>query len=935
MMRRHPFSTYKGRSGLVAALVLMVPAIALYLLTAPWPDTPDGLFHLHRVRALAEALRLGVLYPRWFPDFAFGYGYPVLNFYAPLFYYPPALLHLAGLDVITAVRLTLAAFYALSGWAAYWLLRCWTRPVPALLGAILYLAFPYRLYDLFVRGALPEFAAFLWPPLIAWATMKWVTDVLPGADTNVTRDAAEDQGSRTRAFPGPLGAARAGRRFLRLRGQPANPKEGLRAASSPGRSAAIFRADTHVARGATADEKCSATPQELRYRAAIFRADAHVAAGATADKNRAEHPERRAVARSRRGGVVAGRPHPSTALRSAQDARDSTFRAGPLLLASLSWAGLILTHNLTALMTALTGMGVLASWVVGILLRRPRGDRIPSLLVPILGLGVPLALGALLSGPYALPALLEARWVGIGMAPETLGYTTHFASLGNLFDFSLVYRYPAAAQPTVPVPGYVVPLILIAGSMMFSPAARGYRTRLGTSIGSALGTSWLSTRSSAFLWDGLAPLLGKLQFPWRWQAITALAMAAVLALTLEIGCQWMTTRSRPARKTRTPGLAPERSPTGRLHARLRHPFSSAVASQTAWTSALIRPLAWGLGLALAVGLVSSAFGGLHTAPAQFSAANLTSEQMWDFDARHGQVGATWAGEFLPRWVTEQRWAIGRDPSTGAGILQSPQTVQTLRVLGQGYLGERLRYTASAPGQLVYHAFYYPAWRVEVDGQRQPTYPVGELGLLAVDIPAGEHEVVRRWGATPAMWAGRAAAALGWLTILGLFVAQGSRRWRNIGLWLAIAVLAAIGGSERLAREQTPSQIGANYGIVRLESALVTPARAGETAQVMLYWLVTGAPEPLTAFVHVLTPDGHMVAGHDAPLAGMYTPASRWRIGQLLPDCHPVPLPAGLSGGTYRVKAGVYRPGAADKPLTPVGANPADPRVELGVLEVRP
>ena len=47
--------------GLILLGLALVPALALYTLTAPWPDTPDGLFHLHRTRARAvqveEAVR--------------------------------------------------------------------------------------------------------------------------------------------------------------------------------------------------------------------------------------------------------------------------------------------------------------------------------------------------------------------------------------------------------------------------------------------------------------------------------------------------------------------------------------------------------------------------------------------------------------------------------------------------------------------------------------------------------------------------------------------------------------------------------------------------------------------------------------------------------------------------------------------------------------
>src|SRR5690606_28110499 len=128
--------------------------------------------HLQRIRALADALRQGVLYPRWFPDFSFGYGHPILHYYAPGFYYPPALLHLLGLDLINAGRVALALGYGLSGAAAYLALRTFTAPPAALVGSVMTLLFPYRLYDLWVRGALPEFAAFLWPPLLLYASIR-------------------------------------------------------------------------------------------------------------------------------------------------------------------------------------------------------------------------------------------------------------------------------------------------------------------------------------------------------------------------------------------------------------------------------------------------------------------------------------------------------------------------------------------------------------------------------------------------------------------------------------------------------------------------------------------------------------------------------------------------------------------------------------------
>lgn len=756
----------KGKRQLAGTAAVAVPAIILYLLTAPWPDTPDGLFHLHRVRALAEALRMGVFLPRWFPDFAFGYGYPVLNFYAPAFYYPPALLHLAGLDVITAVRAALAAFYALSGWATYTLLRRWIRPGPAALGALLYLAYPYRLYDLFVRGALPEFAAFLWPPFIAWTTIRWINAV--------------------------------------------------------------------------------------------------------------------------------SQPHPVSRL--------SLVRAA--VLAALCWTGLIVTHNLTALMAAaalLFIVGAYSLWhLAGWLSGRSRGG-----LKQVVSLGVGAAvvipaLGAALSAPYTLPALLETGWVGIGATPESQGYVAHFATWRTLVDPALFYRYPDATQPTVPAPAFVAIVLVMAVFLLITPLTRGRRAALSLTAGLTLATLWLTTSGSAFLWAWLAPAMGKLQFPWRWQTLTALALACTAGLLVDIIIRW------------TVSVAGHRA------------------------AALITAAS---GLILGGYLVVQAGVHLPRAPATYAADDLTARQMWAFDAQLGQVGATWAGEFLPKWVTEQRWAIGRAPSDGQSGAAPGQTETSLRavsVLEQSYLGERLRYEASAAGPLIFHTFYYPAWRVEVDGRPLPTRPVGTLGLLTVDLPAGRHEVIRRWAGTPAVWAGRGLAILAWLAVLGAFLYARERRSPlHAGLWLLLAVLAVIGSSGWTARTLPAAQIGADYGSVQLASAVTLQRAATQTVPVTLYWLVTATPEPLTAFVHLVAPDGSTIAGDDVPLGGAHTPASRWQIGQLLPDRHVVRLPAGLAAGAYRLKAGLYRPGAPDKPLTPAGSNPADPRVVVGTLEVRP
>jgi hypothetical protein len=86
-------------------------------------------------------------------------------------------------------------------------------------------------------------------------------------------------------------------------------------------------------------------------------------------------------------------------------------------------------------------------------------------------------------------------------------------------------------------------------------------------------------------------------------------------------------------------------------------------------------------------------------------------------------------------------------------------------------------------------------------------------------------------------------------------------------------------------------------------------RPGETAEITLYWRANEADHsryPYTAFVHLLTADGLLVAQHDSvPQAGQF-PNSCWRPGEVVADTHTFPLPEDLPPGIYRLQAGMYR-----------------------------
>ena len=62
----------------------------------------------------------------------------------------------------------------------------------------------------------------------------------------------------------------------------------------------------------------------------------------------------------------------------------------------------------------------------------------------------------------------------------------------------------------------------------------------------------------------------------------------------------------------------------------------------------------------------------------------------------------------------------------------------------------------------------------------------------------------------------------------------------------------------------------------------------------------------TVFVHVVAPDGSLVAQADARPAWVVPwPTDRWQPGQPVLDGHRILLPAGLPPGRYQVRTGLY------------------------------
>ena len=127
----------------------------------------DALYHVVRLDQFHKALSSGQLPVRWAPDLLNGLGYPlfVVNYHLP--YYLAEVFHLLGLSLFAAIKAVLILSLVASALTSFWLFYSWTqKSLAATTGAIFYILAPYRLANIFERGAVGEAVAYVFIPLV-------------------------------------------------------------------------------------------------------------------------------------------------------------------------------------------------------------------------------------------------------------------------------------------------------------------------------------------------------------------------------------------------------------------------------------------------------------------------------------------------------------------------------------------------------------------------------------------------------------------------------------------------------------------------------------------------------------------------------------------------------------------------------------------------
>lgn len=165
-MKKHLFS-------LLLVLALALPAFITLVRPGLFPMQDD--MQVFRLQQMGKCFLDGQIPCRWVPDAGYQYGYPLFNYYSPLVYYLGQLIHTVGFQYVDSLKTLFILGFILAAVSMYFLANEFFGKWPAVIAATLYTLAPYKAQEVYVRGALSEFWASVFFPLILWAIYKLIT----------------------------------------------------------------------------------------------------------------------------------------------------------------------------------------------------------------------------------------------------------------------------------------------------------------------------------------------------------------------------------------------------------------------------------------------------------------------------------------------------------------------------------------------------------------------------------------------------------------------------------------------------------------------------------------------------------------------------------------------------------------------------------------
>ncbi len=393
-----------------------------------------------------------------------------------------------------------------------------------------------------------------------------------------------------------------------------------------------------------------------------------------------------------------------------------TGSAKYIALAGLSYAAIILTHNVFALIfSPLFGLYGLICVFTSRGSNVDHGDRVP-LFSALIRLAGAILLGLAVSAFFWLPAITEQAQASFGRLYGNPGYLydNNFLTLGELFAWPSIIPTDLINPSPPPALG-MIPLLIAVFSIVYlwRKSAR-FRPTVAFFLLITLLISALVLPFSDPLWR-LLPLLQIIQFPWRLLAIGALTLSILCGFSAEL----LIAASDRRRQRKTPIV-----------------------------------------LFLLFLLLLNAQGWLY--PAYTNKSDKTIADIIPWENATQTLGTTVAGEYLPNTVHSIPYGKPEH------IIADPV----------GYVAERASETPIAftmtlhndeAQTIVVNQFAFAGWRAEVNGNPVTITASEPHGLITFPIEAGVNNLRVEFRETPFRLTLDIVSALAFLLAIGMFI----------------------------------------------------------------------------------------------------------------------------------------------------------------------
>ena len=397
-----------------------------------------------------------------------------------------------------------------------------------------------------------------------------------------------------------------------------------------------------------------------------------------------------------------------------------------ILLVSLMYAALLLSHNITALWATI--------FIAAYPLLTAENMRWP------INVAVGGLLGTTMSAFFWYPALK------LKSLTQSAGTVTGMAGTPQLLHQHAVFWHQHFTEtlgygPSVPGPddtlginmGFTVLLgVLLAIIAVFQRGFTG-KQRYRVAVFVVITVIVLFMMSPQMPWQKVPAILLYIQFPWRLLIFTSFFGAAAMAMASPVIDRWV----HPAILT---GLAAI--------------FAIPTLPMIMMPNVIKR-----------------------MSPDQLNRWNHRFERKGFYAGANG-------GDFIPKWVQGDYLKpefLEKDP-----VPENRLTVTSGDLVCENYhrRGTIYEYTykASTASEARMALFYWPGWELRIDGKIQPErIRLGADGLLSVSFPAGVHHAELKYALSPAGRFGRNISFLGcaaWVSAAMLFALQSWRRYRR-------------------------------------------------------------------------------------------------------------------------------------------------------------